>query len=153
MVFKLSFKCLKNEKIIFIHVILKLECLYILVFVYSSSTYYFILYYIRRAIMTKKKRRKVVKQFKKHSIHNFHFKVSNANARRNKSKRPTCTGTPLSSSGLWKETSKSCSSVNSITASVLYCRARASSTSRPNSPPRASQPCARSACSMTFTSV
>ncbi len=42
MVFKPSFKCFKNEKIIFIQVILKLE-------------YYFILYYIRRAILTKKK--------------------------------------------------------------------------------------------------
>jgi hypothetical protein len=39
MVFKPSFKCLKNEKIIFIQVILS-----------DIYIYYFILYYIRRAI-------------------------------------------------------------------------------------------------------
>ncbi len=46
MVLKPSFKCFKNEKIIFIQVILKLKCL----FYQNIYIYYFILYYIRREI-------------------------------------------------------------------------------------------------------
>ena len=41
MVFKPSFKCFKNEKIIFSQVILKLECLFF------HRIYGFILYYIQ----------------------------------------------------------------------------------------------------------
>jgi len=49
-VFKQSFKYLKNGKIIFIKMLLKLECLF-----YQNiyiCIYYFILFYIRRAILT-----------------------------------------------------------------------------------------------------
>jgi len=76
-VFKPSFKCFKNEKIIFIQVILKQECLfhqniyvfYFIIFIYSIS------YYIRRAILTKKKK-KVILQFKKHAIWRFLLFIS-----------------------------------------------------------------------------
>ena len=51
MVFKQSLKGLKNKKIIFIKVILKLECL----FYQNIYKYYFILFYIRGAILTLKK--------------------------------------------------------------------------------------------------
>ena len=50
MVFKPSFKCLKNKKINFSPVILKLETLL------YQNIYYFILYYIRRAILIEKKK-------------------------------------------------------------------------------------------------
>jgi len=46
MVFKQSFKYLKNKKINLSKVILKLECLF------YQNIYYFILFYIRRAILT-----------------------------------------------------------------------------------------------------
>ena len=50
MVFKQSFKYLKNKIIIFIKVILKLESLfYQNIYIYI---YYFILFYTRRAILT-----------------------------------------------------------------------------------------------------
>ena len=55
MVFKPSFKCFKNEKIIFIQVILKLECL----FYQNIYIYYFILFYIRRAISTQTNPKKI----------------------------------------------------------------------------------------------
>jgi hypothetical protein len=48
MVFRQSFKYLKNEKISFIKVFLKLECL----FYQNIYRYYIILFYIRRAILT-----------------------------------------------------------------------------------------------------
>ncbi len=48
LVFKQSFKYLKNEKINLRKVILKLECLFYL----NIYIYYFILFYIRRAILT-----------------------------------------------------------------------------------------------------
>ncbi len=47
MVFKQSFKYLKNEKINISKVILILECLF-----YRMYIYYFILFYISRAILT-----------------------------------------------------------------------------------------------------
>ena len=47
MVFKQSFKYLKNEIINLSKVILKLECFFIRIYIY-----YFILFYIRRAIFT-----------------------------------------------------------------------------------------------------
>jgi hypothetical protein len=46
MVFKQSFKYLKNEKINLSKVILKLECLF------YQNIYYFIIFYIHRAILT-----------------------------------------------------------------------------------------------------
>ncbi len=53
MVFKPSFKCLKNKKINFSPAILKLETL-----LYQSIyIYYFIWYYIRRAILIQKKKK------------------------------------------------------------------------------------------------
>ena len=54
MVFKQSFKYLKNEKINLSKVILKLECLFYL----NIYIYYFILLYIRRAILTQTNRKK-----------------------------------------------------------------------------------------------
>ena len=52
MVYKPSFKCLKNKKINFSPAILKLETL-----LYQNIyIYYFILYYIRRAILIKKEK-------------------------------------------------------------------------------------------------
>ncbi len=51
MVFKPSFKCLKNEKSV-IKVILKPECL----FYQNIYIYFFILFYIRRANLTQTKK-------------------------------------------------------------------------------------------------
>jgi len=52
MVFKSSFKCLKNKKMNLLPAILKLETL-----LYQNIyIYYFILYYIRRAILIQKKK-------------------------------------------------------------------------------------------------
>jgi len=48
MVFKQSFKYLKNEKINLSKVIIKLECLFYL----NINIYYFIIFYIHRAILT-----------------------------------------------------------------------------------------------------
>jgi hypothetical protein len=55
MVFKQSFKYLKNEKINFTKVILKLECL----FYQNIYIYYFIIFYIHRAILTQTTPKKV----------------------------------------------------------------------------------------------
>jgi len=53
MVFKPSFKCLKNKKINFMQAILNLET-----FLYQNIyIYYFIIYYIYRAILTQTKKK------------------------------------------------------------------------------------------------
>jgi len=69
MVFKPSFKCLKNEKSV-IKVILKPECL----FYQNIYIYFFILFYIRRANLTQTKK-KVVQYFKNipFSILSFYY--------------------------------------------------------------------------------
>jgi hypothetical protein len=54
MVFKQSFKYLKNEIINLSKVFLKLECLFYL------NIYYYILFYIRRAILTQTNPKKVL---------------------------------------------------------------------------------------------
>ena len=64
MVFKPSFKCFKNEKIIFIQVILKLECLF-----YQNIYILFHLILYSQSHFDSKKRKKVVSQFKKHAIY------------------------------------------------------------------------------------
>jgi hypothetical protein len=63
-VFKPSFKCFKNEKIIFIRVILKLECLF-------CQNIYIISSYIKFVERFRLKK-KVVYQFKKHAIYPTH---------------------------------------------------------------------------------
>ncbi len=62
MVFKQSFKYLKNENINFIKVILKLEYL----FYQNIHIYYFILFYIRRAILTQTNPKKGLIEKKAH---------------------------------------------------------------------------------------
>jgi len=64
MVFKQSFKYLKNEKINFIKVIIKQECL----FYQNIYIYYFILFYIRRAILTQTNPKKGLIEKKTHHI-------------------------------------------------------------------------------------
>ena len=65
MVFKQSFKYLKNEKINFIKVILKQECLF-----YQNIYIYilFHLFYIRRAILTQTNPKKGLIEKKAHHI-------------------------------------------------------------------------------------
>ncbi len=77
MVFKQSFKYLKNEKINFIKVILKLECLfYQKIYIYI---YYLILFYIRRAILTQTNEKKPLIEKKTHQIINKKLKIDRNN--------------------------------------------------------------------------
>ena len=62
MVFKQSFKYLKNEKIIFIKVILKLKCLFYIEYIYI---FYFMLLYICRATSTQTNAKKSLIKKKK----------------------------------------------------------------------------------------
>ena len=64
MVFKQSFKYLKNGKINFIKVILKLECM----FYQNIYIYYLIIFYIRRAILTQTNPKKGLIEKKTHHI-------------------------------------------------------------------------------------
>ena len=75
MVFKQSFKYLKNEKINLSKVILKLECLfYRNIYIYI---YYLILFYIRRAILTQTNAKKGLIEKKTHQIdHNSNTHIS-----------------------------------------------------------------------------
>jgi len=67
MVFKQSFKYLKNLKINLSKVILKLECLfYQNIYIILS---YFILFYIRRAVLTQKNAKKGLIEKKTHHIY------------------------------------------------------------------------------------
>ena len=65
LVFKPSFKCLKNKKINFSPAILKLEALlYQNIYIYI---YYFIIFYIHRAILTQTNSKKGLRE-KNHAI-------------------------------------------------------------------------------------
>ena len=69
MVFKQSFKYLKNEKINLSKVILKLECLfYQNIFILFHRILYYSSYFIRRAILTQKNEKKPLIEKKAHQF-------------------------------------------------------------------------------------
>jgi len=76
LVFKQSFKYLKNEKINLSKLILKLECLLYI--------YYFILFYIRRAILTQTNTKKGLIEKKSPHIINHHKIYLNFNLDKSK---------------------------------------------------------------------